>query len=74
MTRFDAITPVRTMTELDAYLREDLVPVLVAEREDFDTLAGGQPTVDTLAPALLVTALLLILYAGLMMQFVARRY
>jgi hypothetical protein len=74
MTRFDGVTPVRTMTELDAYLREDLIPVLVAEREDFDTLAGGRPSLDALAPLLLVTALALILYGGLMMQFAARRY
>lgn len=74
MTRFDGVTPVRTMTEFDAYLREDLVPMLVSEREDFATLAGGQPPIDTVAPALLVTGLFVMLYGGMMMQLVARRY
>lgn len=74
MSRFDGVTPVRTMTEFDAYLREDLVPVLVSEREDFATLAGGQPPIDTVAPVLLVTGLFVMLYGGMMMQLVARRY
>ena len=73
MTRFDGVTPVRTMPELDAYLREDLVPVLVEERADFETFAGGRVSVDTLAPVLLVTALFLMAYGGLMMQIVVRR-
>ncbi len=74
LTRFDGLTPVRTVPEFDAYLREDFVRVLVAEREDFETLAGGQPSLDTLAPALFSTGAFLILYAGLLMQFFARRY
>lgn len=73
MTRFDGVTPVRTMPELDAYLRGDLVPVLVDEREDFETFAHGRVSIDTLAPALLVTALFLMTYGGLMMQLVVRR-
>ncbi|HEV2061026.1 MAG TPA: hypothetical protein VGR11_16870 [Solirubrobacteraceae bacterium] len=73
MTRFDGVTSVRTMTEFDAYLREDLIPVLVSQRENFTTLAGGQP-VDKLAPVLLLTALFLMLYGGMMMQLVVRRY
>ena len=55
MTRFDGLTPVRTMAEFDGYLREELVPVLVSERDDFATLAGGRPSIDTLAPVLMVT-------------------
>jgi len=73
MTRFDGVTPVRTMPEFDAYLREDLVPVLVEQREDFQTFADGRVSIDTLAPALLVTALFLMTYGGLMMQLVVRR-
>ena len=73
MTRFDGVTPVRTMTEFDAYLREDLVPVLVSERDAFATLAGGQPPLGTLAPVLFVTGLFVVLYGGMMMQLVARR-
>ncbi|HEX6388243.1 MAG TPA: hypothetical protein VFZ89_02315 [Solirubrobacteraceae bacterium] len=74
MTRFDGLTPVRTVPEFDAYLREQLMPVLVSEREDFGTLAGGQPSLDTLAPALMVTGVFLLFYGGMMMQFVARTY
>ena len=73
MTRFDGFTPVRTMPEFDAYLREDLVPVLTSGRDDFATLAGGQPSIDVLAPLLFVTGLFVMLYGGVMMQFVARR-
>jgi hypothetical protein len=74
MTRFDGLTPVRTMPEFDAYLRENLMPVLVSERDDFGTLAGGRPSLDTLAPVLMVTGVFLLFYGGMMMQFVARRY
>ena len=74
MTRFDDVMPVRTMTELDGYLREDLVPVLVSEREDFDTLASGQPPVDKLPLLLLIVGGFLVLYGGAMRQLVARRY
>lgn len=73
MTRFDGVTPVRTMPEFDAYLREDLIPVLSSGREDFATLAGGRTSVDVLAPLLFLTGALLMLYAGLMMRFFARR-
>ncbi len=74
MTRFDGVTPVRTMTEFDGYLRENLVPVLVSEREDFNRLADGPPPVDQLPPLLLIVGAFVVLYGGLMMQFVARRY
>jgi hypothetical protein len=73
MTRADGFTPVRTMTEFDDYLRQDLVPVLVDEREDFDSLASTWPPVDRLAPLLLVAGLLVMLYGGVMMRLVARR-
>jgi hypothetical protein len=73
MTRFDGLEPVRTMPQFDDYLREDLVPVMTGEREDFATLAGGPTRIDVLAPLLFVTAAFLILYGGLMVQFVARR-
>ena len=73
MTRFDGVTPVRTMTELDGYLREDLIPVFVSRREDFDAFASGQPPVDKLAPVLFVTGLFLMFYGGMMMQLVVRR-
>jgi len=72
--RFDGFTPVQTMPELDAYLREDLLPVLVKEREHFDTLAGRWPPVDLLAPLLLGLGAFVALYGAVMMRFVARRY
>jgi hypothetical protein len=74
LTRFDGLTPVRTMPALDAYLREDLVRVLSSEREDFQTLADGPPSLDQLAPLLLIIGLVVMAYAGLMIQFVARKY
>ncbi len=74
LTRFDGLTAVRTMTELDGYLREDLVPVLVSEREDFEALADGPPSLDRLAPLLLIVGLFVALYAAAMMRFFARRY
>jgi hypothetical protein len=73
-TRFDGFTPVRTMPELDDYLRQDLIPVLVKEREHFDTLASKWPPVDTFAPLLLGIGGFVMLYGLLMMRFVARRY
>ncbi len=76
MTRLDGTTPVRTMPALDDYLRQDLIPVFAEEHEHFETFAGGSLQVDlgTLAPALLVLCVVLLLYGGLMTQFVASRY
>jgi hypothetical protein len=73
-TRFDGFTPVRTMPDLDAYLREDLLPVLVKEREDFDTLASWWPPVDLLAPLLLGLGAFVLLYGLVMMKLVSRRF
>ena len=73
MTRFDGVTPVRTMPELDGYLREDLFPVFVERSADFETFAGGRPSIDTLAPVVLVTGLFLMFYGGMMMQLVVHR-
>lgn len=74
MTRFDGVTPVRTVPQVDDYLRQDLIRALVSERADFATFAGKWPPVDTFAPLMLVLGLVVMLYGGLMMQFVARRY
>ena len=72
-TRFDGLTPLSSLPAVDGYLREDLLPVLVKEREHFDTLAGGSPSLDTLAPVVLVYALFVVFYGGMMMQFVGGR-
>ncbi|MBW3654371.1 MAG: hypothetical protein KY433_12520, partial [Actinobacteria bacterium] len=76
MTRLDGATPVRTMPALDDYLRQDLIPVFAEEHAHFETFAGGSLQVDlgTLAPALLVLCVVLLLYGGLMTQLVAGRY
>ncbi len=73
MTRFDGVTPVRSVPELDDYLRQDLRPVLVREREHFEKLSGGWLALDAVAPVVIVAGLLLGLYGGVMMQFVAGR-
>ena len=73
MTRFDGVTPVRSLAALDEYLRGDLVPVLVARRGDFETFAGRWPPLDVFPPLLFVIAIVTILYAGVMGQFFGRR-
>jgi hypothetical protein len=73
MRRLDGFMAVRTMPELDDYLRQDLTPVLVDEREDFDSLASTWPPVDRLAPLLLGVGLLLLLYAAVMVRFAPLR-
>ena len=61
------------MPAFDDYLRQDLLPVLVAERKDFDKLASGWPPVDRLPPLLLIVGGILMLYGALMMRFATRR-
>jgi hypothetical protein len=61
------------MPAFDDYLRQDLAPVLVDKREDFDSLANTWPPVDRLAPLLLAVGLLLLLYGRAMMRLVSRR-
>lgn len=72
-TRFDGVTPMASMPEFDAYLREDALPVMVKERTHFDRLASGSPTIDVLALLVMLIGLFLLFYGGMMMQFVARR-
>ncbi len=74
MTRLDGVTPVGTMAELDDYLRQDLAPIFVTQRRDFERLAGSWPPLDALAPLVLVVGLVVLLYGALLMQFVGRRY
>ena len=66
MTRFDGSAPVRTMADFDAYLREDVLPVFVREREHFEALDGRGPPIDTFSPVILIVGLLLMIYGGLM--------
>ncbi|MDX6691398.1 MAG: hypothetical protein QOG15_2855 [Solirubrobacteraceae bacterium] len=72
LTRFDGSTPVRTMVALDDYFREDVIPVLPAQREHFDKLANTWPPVTYFPPLLIAVGLLVVLY-GLLGMFVLSR-
>jgi hypothetical protein len=74
LTRFDGATPVRTMPAVDDYLRQDVLGVLVKEREHVETFARTSPPLGAFAPALLLLGVFVMLYGGSMMQFVSRRY
>lgn len=74
LTRFDGATPVRTMPAIDDYLRQDFLGVFVGERAHFETFAGSSPPLDAIAPAVLILGVVVMLYGGSMMQFVARRH
>jgi len=74
LTRVDEVTPVRTMPALDDYLRQDLIPVLGEQRANFDRLASGRPSLGTIARALLILGLVLMLYGAAMRRLVGRRY
>ena len=66
MTRFDGSTPVTTMPEFDAYLREEVLPVFVQEREHFEALDGGGPPFTAFSPVILIVGIMLMIYGGLM--------
>jgi hypothetical protein len=68
LTRFDG-SPVETMTGLDDYFREDVIPVLPEQRQHFDKLANTWPPVTYFPPLLIVVGALVVLY-GLLGMFV----
>ena len=68
LTRFDG-TRVGTMTDLDDYFREDVIPVLPEQQQHFDKLADTWPPVTYFPPLLLVVGALVVLY-GLVGMFV----
>ncbi|MDX6690035.1 MAG: hypothetical protein QOG15_1492 [Solirubrobacteraceae bacterium] len=70
--RFDG-TPVRTMSQLDAYFSEDVIPVLDAQRAHFDKLASTWPPVTYFPPLLVVVGLLIVGYGLFGMRRVARK-
>lgn len=74
LTRFDGVTPVRTLPAVDDYLRQDLLDVFVKERAHFETFAGRSPPLDAIAPAMLILGVVVMLYGGALMRFVSRRY
>ncbi len=53
---------VRTMTQLDDYFREDVIPVFDEQREHFDKLANTWPPVTYFPPLLIIVGLLTIGY------------
>lgn len=64
--------PVRTMTQLDNYLRVDVIPVLDEQRDNFSKLANTWPPVTYLPPLLIVVGMLVALY-GLYGMFVVAK-
>lgn len=73
LTRFDGTTPVTTMTALDDYFREDVIPVLPAQRAHFDKLANTWPPVTYFPPLLMVVGLLVVLYGAFGMVVLAKK-
>jgi hypothetical protein len=74
MKRFDGLSAVTTVPQFDEYLSDDLVRVLADTRQDVQTFASKWPPVDAFAPLMLILGLVLMLYGGVMMQLVARRW
>lgn len=68
LTRFDGKS-VETMTALDDYFREDVIPVLPEQQQHFDKLANTWPPVTYFPPLLIVVGALVVLY-GLIGMFV----
>jgi len=62
LKRFDGDSAVRTMPELDDYLRSDVIPVLSDQRDNFDRLTHTWPPLPYLPPLLLVIGALTLLY------------
>ena len=72
MTRFDG-TPARRMPAIDAYLGQDLVPVLENRRASFRDVSEPWPPLTYLPPLVLAIGVLAVLYGLLMMDFATRR-
>ncbi len=64
LTRFDG-TPVQTVPQLRTYFSSDLIPVLETQKSNFDSL-DGTSTVNWIAPLLLIVALVVIVFAVVM--------
>jgi hypothetical protein len=74
-TRFDGVTPVRTMPALDGYLSGDVVPLLESRRQNFRDLADPSPPLNAFPPILLVLGVLLLIYGVAMtMAALSRRW
>jgi hypothetical protein len=73
LTRFDGLTPVRTLPAFDDYVRQDLLRVLTDQRSNFDRLANSWPPVNVFPPLLLIVGALVALYGLVMMRFAKPR-
>ncbi|MDX6718924.1 MAG: hypothetical protein QOJ63_1178 [Solirubrobacteraceae bacterium] len=72
LTRFDGVTPVRSMPDFVDYLDKDVVPVFETQRQHFRTLANASPRLGVLADLLLAVGLLLAIYGAAMMVLITR--
>lgn len=66
MTRFEGNKPVRAVREMRDYFRDDLVPEVAAQRENFNDLEDKWPPVNVFPPLLIVVGLIVVLYGGAM--------
>ncbi len=65
MTRFDGTTPVSDVPAMRTFFKSDLIPAAAANRENFNSL-DSKTNVDWIAPLLLIVAIVVILFALLM--------
>ncbi len=71
LTRFDG-SPARDVPQIRDYFAGDVIPVVEAQKGNFDSLDGGFPPVGLIAPLLLVVAAVVIVF-GLLMIVLSRR-
>jgi hypothetical protein len=64
LTRFDG-APVTNVPQLRTYFRSDLIPAVAAQRANFESL-DSKTAVDWIAPLLLIVAIVVILFAAVM--------
>lgn len=72
LTRLDTATPVRSIPELAGYLDEDVVPLIEAERRNFERFAGPWPPISVLPGVVLAIGVLLTIYATAMLFLVTK--
>jgi hypothetical protein len=65
MTRFDGTTPVSDVPAMRTFFKSDLIPAAAANRQNFNSL-DSKTNVDWIAPLLLIVAIVVILFALLM--------
>ena len=63
-TRFDG-TPVKTVPDVRTYFGSDVIPVLEAQRENYDNLVSTS-SIDFIGPLVLIVGMIVIIYGVLM--------